>query len=71
MTQYRANVQRLQQELERLAADTFETEEDAVLWLCKPHPLLGGLPPLKVGLTEAGAQRVKSILIAIRYGGVA
>jgi uncharacterized protein (DUF2384 family) len=63
-------VRLLQQELERLAADTFETKDDAVLWLRTPHPLLDGKPPFQVGQTDAGAQRVKSILIAIKYGGV-
>jgi uncharacterized protein (DUF2384 family) len=53
----------------RTVSDTFETREDAVLWLRKPHPLLDGKPPLQVGRTYEGAQRVKSILIAIKYGG--
>lgn len=59
-----------QQELERMATDTFETAKDAAQWLQNPHPLLDEKTPLQVAQTEAGAQRVKSILVAIKYGGV-
>lgn len=57
-------------ELEQLASDTFETASDALQWLHRPHPLLEGEPPLMAAKTAYGAQRVKDMLLAIRYGGV-
>jgi putative toxin-antitoxin system antitoxin component (TIGR02293 family) len=54
-----------------MAADTFETSEDAAGWLRKPHPLLDEKTPLEMAQTAAGAQQVRSMLVAIRYGGVA
>ena len=57
-------------ELESLANDTFETEEAALQWLRKEHPMLEGESPLESAKTSFGARRVKDILIAIKYGGV-
>lgn len=57
-------------ELEELANDTFETEEAALGWLRRPHPMLDNERPLEAAKTSFGAQRVKDILIAIQYGGV-
>ena len=57
-------------ELGQMAADTFETEDEASAWLRRPHPMLDGDSPLELAKTSFGAQRVKDILIAIRYGGV-
>lgn len=57
-------------ELGQMAADTFETEDEASAWLRRPHPVLEGDSPLEAAKTSFGAQRVKDILIAIRYGGV-
>ncbi len=58
------------EDLERMAIDTFGTIEDASGWLRRPHPMLDEISPLEMSQTEAGAQRVKAILVAIRYGGV-
>jgi putative toxin-antitoxin system antitoxin component (TIGR02293 family) len=71
MTEHVTNSQLFQQELERMAVDTFETIDEAAQWLRNPHPLLDGRNPLQAAQTEAGAQVVKSILVAIKYGGVA
>jgi uncharacterized protein (DUF2384 family) len=57
-------------ELGQMAADTFETEDEASAWLRRAHPVLEGDSPLEAAKTSFGAQRVKDILIAIRYGGV-
>ncbi len=57
-------------ELGQMAADTFETEDEASAWLRCPHPMLDGDSPLESAKTSFGAQRVKDILMAIRYGGV-
>ena len=57
-------------ELGQMAADTFETEEEAAAWLRRPHPMLDGDSPLELAKSGYGAQRVKDILMAIRYGGV-
>jgi putative toxin-antitoxin system antitoxin component (TIGR02293 family) len=53
-----------------MAEDIFETKDDAAQWLWRPHPMLGGEIPLQLAKTEAGAQRVHAILIAIKYGSV-
>lgn len=59
-----------QHALEKLAADTFLTEDEAFRWLRRPHPILDGKTPLQAAHTHAGLQRVKDILIAIQHGGV-
>ncbi|MDO9506372.1 MbcA/ParS/Xre antitoxin family protein [Hydrogenophaga sp.] len=53
-----------------MATDTFETEQDAAEWLSRPHPMLDHETPLQTAQTEAGAHRVKALLVAIKYGGV-
>lgn len=58
-------------ELDQMAVDTFETEDEARNWLRKPHPMLEGDVPLSAAKTSYGAQRVKDILTAVKYGGVA
>jgi len=57
-------------ELAQMSTDTFETEEEASAWLRRPHPMLDGDSPLELAKTSYGTQRVKDILIALRYGGV-
>jgi putative toxin-antitoxin system antitoxin component (TIGR02293 family) len=56
-------------ELESLALDVFASAQDAHGWLKKPHPLLGE-SPIDAASTSYGAQRVREILTAIKYGGV-
>jgi putative toxin-antitoxin system antitoxin component (TIGR02293 family) len=57
-------------EMEALAADVFTSDEAAHGWLKTPHPLLGETP-IDAASTSYGAQRVREILTAIKYGGVA
>jgi putative toxin-antitoxin system antitoxin component (TIGR02293 family) len=57
-------------ELDEMASDTFESEEDAANWLRRPHPMLDGESPLEATKTSFGAQRAKDILVAVKYGGV-
>lgn len=57
-------------ELDRLAKETFETPEEAAGWMRQSHPMLDGESPLECAKSGFGAQRVKDILVAIRYGGV-
>lgn len=57
-------------ELDEIASDTFESEEAALGWLRRAHPMLDGESPLQAAKTSYGAQRVKDILMAIKYGGV-
>jgi putative toxin-antitoxin system antitoxin component (TIGR02293 family) len=57
-------------ELDEIASDTFESEEAASGWLRRSHPMLDGESPLQAARTSFGAQRVKDILLAIKYGGV-
>lgn len=70
MSEHRINAHPLQPELDRMATDTFETREEAAKWLRMPHPMLDGVAPLQIAVTKAGAERVKDILTAIKYGGV-
>jgi len=57
-------------ELDQMATDTFESETESSSWLRKPHPMLDGETPLECAKSSYGAQRVKDILLAIKYGGV-
>lgn len=57
-------------ELDGLAKETFETPEEAAAWMREPHPMLGGEAPIECAKSGFGAQRVKDILVAIKYGGV-
>ena len=57
------------QELDAMASDTFESEEDAANWLRRPHAMLDGESPLEATKTSYGAQRAKDILVAVKYGG--
>ncbi len=57
-------------ELDAMARDTFETKEEAAAWLRQPHPMLEGEMPLECAKSGFGAQRVKDMLTAVKYGGV-
>lgn len=57
-------------ELDSLAKETFETADEAAGWMRKAHPMLDGESPLECAKSGFGAQRVKDILVAIKYGGV-
>ena len=57
-------------ELDQMASDTFESEDEAAAWLRRPHPMLDGESPLEAAKTSFGAQRAKDILVAVKYGGV-
>jgi hypothetical protein len=57
--------------LEKLAMEVFVSTDDIGRWFAQPHPLLNGETPFQMATTEAGAERVRSLLVAIKYGGVA
>jgi putative toxin-antitoxin system antitoxin component (TIGR02293 family) len=57
-------------ELTMRATETFGTLEKAALWLKKPHPILDGASPLDYAHNQYALAKVKSMLSAIRYGGV-
>lgn len=57
-------------ELDQMAKATFATEADAAGWLRAPHPMLDGDTPLAAAKTSFGAERVKEILVALKWGGV-
>ena len=57
-------------ELDSLAKETFETPQEAAGWMRQPHPMLDGESPLQCAKSGFGAQRVKDILVAVKYGGV-
>lgn len=52
-----------------MANDIFASEEDAFAWMRKSHPMLDGDSPFQAAKTSFGAQSVKDILLAIKYGG--
>ena len=56
-------------EPDQMACDTFEPDADASQWLRHHHPLLDGDTPLEAAKAGYGSQRVKDILLAIKYGG--
>lgn len=58
-------------ELQLMAADVFGSAEQAQKWLTRPHPSLQGEAPLSYASNEYGAQKVRGMLAALRYGGVA
>ena len=57
-------------ELHRLAEETFETSEQADAWMRRAHPMLDDEVPLDCAKSAFGAQRVKDMLVALKYGGV-
>lgn len=57
-------------ELNRLAEETLASPEEASAWLRRAHPMLDGETPLECAKSAFGAQRVKDILVALKYGGV-
>lgn len=57
-------------EVTTAATEAFGTVENASRWLNKPHPLLDRESPLEYARNEYGLTKVKSILAAIRFGGV-
>jgi putative toxin-antitoxin system antitoxin component (TIGR02293 family) len=46
----------------------WDCEEDAREFLHTPHPLLDGMTPLEVSMTELGARRVEELLWKLFYG---
>jgi putative toxin-antitoxin system antitoxin component (TIGR02293 family) len=53
------------------ATEAFGSPDQAMTWLTKPHPSLGGETPLRRARTPWGMTKVQSILVALRYGGAA
>lgn len=53
------------------ATEVFGSPVQASMWLTKAHPSLDGETPLKRARTPWGMSKVQSILVALRYGGVA
>lgn len=58
-------------DLDRLAQEAFKSPEEAADWMRRPHPMLDGETPRQCAKSSSGGERVKAILVAIRYGGVA
>lgn len=57
-------------ELQNLAEDTFETSEAASAWMRRGHEMLEGETPMEWAKSGYGAQRVRELLVALRFGGV-
>lgn len=57
-------------ELQCLAEDTFESLDTASAWMRCAHPMLDGEAPLDRARSAYGAESVKEILAALKYGGV-
>jgi len=56
-------------EMNQLALDVFESTDTASAWLTRPHPLLAGRAPFDWAQSAYGSERVKEILVAVKYGG--
>jgi len=50
-----------------LAEHVLESHEEAEQFLTSPHPLLDGVPPLELAVTDLGARRVEEILWRLEY----
>ena len=53
-----------------LASDVFATVDEAIEWMNRSHQSLAGATPSSVCETQAGAEAVRMILMAVKYGGV-
>lgn len=51
-----------------VALEVLESEPNAMSWLRRPQPALGGQVPLDLLVTQAGAEEVESLLRRIDYG---
>lgn len=61
----------LDSELQSLAAEVFSGPEAAARWLTRPHEVFCGSPPIEIARSsDEGAERVRGMLVAIKYGGV-
>ena len=56
-------------ELAHLAQDTFESPEVAFAWLRRGHPMQDDEAPLDWSRSAYGSERVKEILLALKFGG--
>lgn len=52
-----------------LTIEVFGNAERGMEWLSRQHPKCNKMSPLVFATTDGGANKVKSILTAIRYGG--
>ena len=50
------------------ATESLGSEDEARLFLRRPHPELDGRVPLEAAITELGGRRVERILTALAYG---
>ena len=53
------------------ATEVFGSPAVASAWLSKAHPLLQGQTPLRRARTPWGMDKVRAMLVALRFGGVA
>lgn len=51
-----------------LAEEVLESADNAMTWLRRPQPALGGRVPLELLVTQAGAEEVETLLRRIDYG---
>lgn len=53
-----------------LAAETFDSLEDATAWMREPNQALDGETPLEMAETDPGARIAQDLLLGIQYGFV-
>ena len=58
-------------QMQLFASDVFGGVAPARVWLHKAHPMLDGMSPSDYADNEFGAQKVRGLLAALKYGGVA
>lgn len=71
LTKERLTASPVNANVEQLANEIFESEDEAWGWLNTPHPMLDGKTPMQAAETSSGAEYVKEILVAIKYGAAA
>jgi putative toxin-antitoxin system antitoxin component (TIGR02293 family) len=57
--------------IQTVAEETFEDRDKAAVWLRRPLAELGGVSPLAVAETEAGARVIETVLAKIAWGAAA
>ncbi len=70
MAESHSKIRQIRIELDNLVKETFKNQDEGAAWLRRPHQMLEGETPLNCMRSSVGAQRVKDILVSIKYGGV-
>lgn len=56
--------------ISKFAKRIFMSDDAISDWLKSPSPSLGGIKPIELATTEAGARAVEELVLSIAYGNV-